>query len=182
MVYVLLADGFEEIEALSPVDLLRRAGVTVQTVGVDTLTPRGARGVAVTADIALKDLSADAEIVVLPGGFPGYENLAKNQTLCEYLKAFRGIIAAICGAPSVLGGLGLLAGKRATCYPGMEDKLGGAIHTADAVCRDGDIITSRSAGTALAFSLTLVKALCGTEVAAQTAKAIDSDIDVRLLP
>lgn len=169
IVYELLAEGFEELEAVAPVDLLRRAGVEVQTVaiGAEKKVP-GARGIPVVADLLAEELREDQmEMLILPGGYPGFENLAKSEWVCGLLKraAEKEIpIAAICGAPSVLGKLGLLEGHKATCYPGMEDTLG-CEALSEPVVEDGPFITSRGAGTAVEFGLALVARLVSKEKA-----------------
>ena len=160
-VYTMLADGFEEVEALAPVDLLRRAKQQVTTVGVTGKVVSGSHGIPVTADITAEELKigADMEMIVLPGGMPGTTNLAACEKLTEALKKAdqekRGI-AAICAAPSVLGNAGLLEGKKATCYPGVESKLTGADFVTDPVAKDGNIITSRGLGTAIEFAAEIV--------------------------
>lgn len=167
MIYLFLADGFEEIEALSCVDILRRAELEVETVGVTGKRVNGAHGITVDADITI-DACGEAEMLVLPGGSVGTNNLAASAELAKLLKsaADRGAyLAAICAAPTVLGGLGLLEGKRAVCYPGLEDKLSGADKRTDRVCVDGKIITSRGPGTTAEFALTLVEILKGRGVA-----------------
>ncbi len=167
MVYVLLADGFEEIEALSPVDLLRRVGQEVSLVGIDSVEKVGARGVRVAADCLISDVDTDKmDMLILPGGYPGYENLDQNKQVHSLIDAAfekGAFVAAICGAPSILGKRGDLEGKTATCYPGMEDTLQGAVISDAPVCVDGKVITSRSAATALAFSLALCEILVGKE-------------------
>lgn len=176
IVYELLAEGFEEVEALAPVDLLRRAGVEVLTVSIGAKkTVTGARGVPVVADLLLSDLEPEKmQMLILPGGYPGYENLQKDERVVALIKetAARGIdLAAICGAPSVLGGLGLLKGRRATCYPGMEDLLC-CTPSEEAVVEDGPFITSRGAGTSLEFGLALVARLTSKEKAEELRKGI----------
>lgn len=171
IVYVLLAEGFEEIEAIAPVDLLRRAGVTVETVSIEeNKVVTGARGIPVVADITIRQLQFEAmRLLVLPGGYPGYENLEKSAEVKSLLRRAAEAgkeIAAICGAPSVLGKLGLLAGRSATCYPGMEQLLNCSVLT-DPVVEDGPFITSRGAGTALAFALALVARVVSPEKAAE---------------
>ena len=171
IVYVLLAEGFEEIEAIAPVDLLRRAGVTVETVSIEeNKVVTGARGIPVVADITIRQLQFEAmRLLVLPGGYPGYENLEKSAAVKSLLRRAAEAgkeIAAICGAPSVLGKLGLLAGRSATCYPGMEQLLNCSVLT-DPVVEDGPFITSRGAGTALAFALALVVRVVSPEKAAE---------------
>lgn len=176
MIYVLLAEGFEELEAMAPVDLLRRAGAEVKTVSVtENALVTGARGISVAADLFLDELDLEAmEMLVLPGGYPGYENLANCPAVTELLKkavAAEKTVAAICGAPSVPGQLGLLKGQTATCYPGMEDTLGCAFSD-EAVVESGQFITSRGAGTAVDFALALVARAVSPEKAAEIAKGI----------
>ncbi len=160
-VYVFLATGFEEIEALAPVDILRRGGVDVKTVSVkDTRYVEGAHRVIVKADNILREVDLDnASMLVLPGGMPGAEELAACHRLNSALMKFDekgGIIAAICAAPMVLGRLGLLKGRRATCYPGFESYLKGATYTANKIEVDGNIITAYGPGAAFDFGFTLL--------------------------
>ncbi len=176
MIYVLLAEGFEELEALAPVDLLRRAGAQVATVAIGAeKTVCGARGVKLEADLLLSELCyEEMEMLVLPGGYPGYENLEKSEAVIALLKkaaADQKKIAAICGAPSVLGKLGLLKGHSATCYPGMEALLGCEVSDAKVV-ESGCFITSRGAGTAIDFALALVSAAVSAEKAEEIRKGI----------
>ena len=163
MVYVFLAEGFEEMEALAPIDQLRRVGVEVTTVGVGGKLIKGAHGVGFTADSDGEDLDfSDVDCVVLPGGMPGTTNLdASPMVEACLMKAAEknALIAAICAAPSVLGHKGLLKGKKATCFPGFEEDLLGALHTGAPVEKDGNIITARGAGVALDFALALVAEL-----------------------
>ncbi|MBR5783241.1 MAG: DJ-1/PfpI family protein [Clostridia bacterium] len=176
MVYILLTDGFEEVEALTPIDLLRRSNVEIKTVGIGTLHPTGAHGVQVVADITEAEVSvSDMEMLILPGGYPGYANLDNSKAVHALIDAALQkdcFVAAICGAPTILGKRGDLNGKVACCYPGMEADLKEAIVSEDPVCVDGHIITSRSAGTAMAFALTLVDVLCGKEQASKMKQAI----------
>ncbi len=176
IVYELLAEGFEELEAVAPVDLLRRAGVTVQTVAIGgDRKVMGARGIPMVADLLPEELQeSQMEMLILPGGYPGYENLANSEWVCSLLKraAEKEIpIAAICGAPSVLGALGLLEGRKATCYPGMEETLG-CEALKEAVVEDGPFITSRGAGTAVEFGLALVARLVSREKAEELRRGI----------
>lgn len=177
MVIVFLANGFEEIEALTPVDLLRRAGAQVLTVAVEQggacgREVMGAHGIPVLADVAQRDfvLSEQPDMVVLPGGMPGAANLDDSPLVdgVLYTAAERGAyLAAICAAPLVLGHRGYLKGVRATCYPGFENELDGAVVTGvRGVVRDGSIITASGMGCATAFSLALVEALFGADKAA----------------
>lgn len=168
MVYILLAPGFEEAEALVPVDMLRRANIETATVSITGEPVPGSHGVTVTADITLDrvDLSR-ADMIVLPGGGPGYKNLGKEPRVEELVRkaAEKGLwLAAICAAPTLLGRWGLLEGKDAVCYPGMEEGLTGAQPRMDrGVVVDGKVITGRAAGSAFDFGLALVEALAGKE-------------------
>jgi 4-methyl-5(b-hydroxyethyl)-thiazole monophosphate biosynthesis len=175
MVVLFLADGFEEIEALTPLDLLRRAGVEVVTVGLDGREITGSHGITVKADTdTLPD--GDLNMVILPGGMPGAANLDASDMVAEALSlahASGGYLAAICAAPMVLGHKGYLAGKRAVCFPGFEDELTGAeIAEGSFVVRDGNIITARGMGCALDFGLTLVSILRDEQVAVDLRAAV----------
>jgi 4-methyl-5(b-hydroxyethyl)-thiazole monophosphate biosynthesis len=170
MIYIHLADGFEEIEALTVVDVLRRAGLPTETVSImNRLSVTGAHGIQVIADLLFEDaVYADCELIVLPGGMPGATNLDEHDRLREKIQSFAihgKKLAAICAAPLVLGHAGVLEGKEATCYPGFEDELTGAVLTETDVCVSGDITTSRGPGTAAAFALELVRQLKGDAVA-----------------
>lgn len=171
MVYVFLAEGFEEIEAVTPIDILRRAGLSVKTVAVGPSPVAGAHGIRVMADVGLEEVCMEqAELLVLPGGMPGTSNLEANATLLSLLRDANanGIyIGAICAAPSILGHMGLLDGKRATCFPGYEDTLAGAIVQDTGVVADGTIITARGAGCAAAFGFALASLLVGEEKTAE---------------
>lgn len=168
--YLFLAEGFEEIEALAPVDVMRRAGLRVVMVSVtDNLVVQGAHGIPVVADALFSELDyADAALLFLPGGLPGATNLEAHEALGKLLvqKASEEVVvSAICAAPLVLGGLGLLEGKKATCYPGFEQELTNAIVTSSGVVRDGNIITASGAGVAVDFALELVRYLVSDEMA-----------------
>lgn len=172
MVYVFLADGFEEIEALTPVDLLRRAGVDVSTVSIypGRKEVTGARKISVNADLTIDDADTDAaELIVLPGGMPGTNNLRECERLMEIVDSFNEKgkrIAAICAAPAkILGSKGLLKGKNATCYPGLESMMEGATPVIKTVVTDGNITTSRGLGTAVDFACEIITLLCGEEKA-----------------
>lgn len=162
MLYVLLADGFEEIEALATVDILRRADIPVLTVGVESSTPTGAHGIVVEADIEIDRVEPDKMTgIILPGGIPGTPNLEKNekvQALIDFAAENDLWLCAICAAPSILGNKGLLCGKKATAYPGFEDSLSGAI-LGEGVCVDGHFITGQGAGKTLDFAYTIAEAL-----------------------
>ncbi len=174
---IFLADGFEEIEGLMVVDLLRRVGIKVDMVSIsDTMTVTGSHGITITADMLLKDVDFGAyELLVLPGGMPGTLRLGDCETLCsELVKACENgkKIAAICAAPTVFGKLGLLNGKKACCYPDMEDGLTGAEVSFDEVTVDGNITTSRGLGTALPFALSLIEQLMDKQTADELAKKV----------
>ena len=179
MVYMFLAEGFEEIEALCPLDLLRRAGVAVKTVGVGSNIVCGAHGISVLADVCEDEMqSFDADMIILPGGMPGTLNLDASKSVHKAIdvtvKNGR-YIAAICAAPSILGNLGLLSGKEAICYPGFEDKLVGAKISDKKVVVDGKIITAAGMGVALDFGLVLVELLCDKAKAQALRKGVIAD-------
>lgn len=179
MVYVFLADGFEIIEALSPVDMMRRAKIDVCTVGVTGEIVESSCGVKVTADCALNDVDiSSAEAVVLPGGMPGVDNLENSSAVKEYVlqaDADGKMVCAICAGPSLLGKWGFLKGKEAIAYPGFERFLEGAVLSDQYVVRDGNYITARGAGVSVDFGLEIVSALRG----AQTAEAVRNAIQCR---
>lgn len=177
MIYVFLAEGFEEIEALTPVDCLRRAGRSVCTVGIGGTVIKGSHGIAVTADIADSAFTPDdsTEMIVLPGGMPGTIHLGESsivQDAITYCAEHDKWITAICAAPTILGARGLLSGKTATCYPGMEKQLIGCNASAEPVCQDGRIITGRGPGAAMDFALRLVEVLCGADTARSLAEGM----------
>jgi 4-methyl-5(b-hydroxyethyl)-thiazole monophosphate biosynthesis len=166
MVYLFLADGFEEIEALCTVDLLRRAKVEIKTVGVFDKIAKGSHNIPVVCDLEAKELdeNSDFDMIILPGGLPGATNLDENETVDKIIAtAFEKgkFIAAICAAPFMLGKRGILKGKSATCYPGFEKYFIDAKYENKGVIRDGNIITARAMGSAIDFSLELIEALCG---------------------
>jgi 4-methyl-5(b-hydroxyethyl)-thiazole monophosphate biosynthesis len=174
--YVFLANGFEDIEALSVVDVLRRAGADVKTVSIyDTLHVTSSHGVTVVADMLFSQIEPTEGFLILPGGMPGTTNLGAHSGLCALLQEHvaKGLpIAAICAAPMVFGGLGLLEGKKAVCYPGCEGGLGGALVQPDAVVKDGNIITGKGPGVSINFALAIAAALVGEEKAQEIAKAM----------
>lgn len=177
MVGVFFATGFEEVEALAPVDLMRRAGIEVKLISVnDNIEVTGARGVKIVADEILADTNFDdLQGIVLPGGAPGFKNLDKSEKLMNKVADFLTsgkLVAAICGAPSVLGKRGLLKGKKATVYPGMEEMLEGAKVSKDKVVIDGNLITSRGMGTAVDFGLALVEYYKDKNTAEELSKAV----------
>ena len=181
MILVLLADGFEEIEALTPVDMLRRAGLDVKTVGITGRVAVGSHGIPVICDILPEeaDLSA-VDAVIFPGGLPGSTNLDASPFTDKAIEAVEnrgGRLAAICAAPLVLGHRGLLVGKRATCYPGFEKELIGATVIDAGVVTDGNITTARGMGVALDFANELVSLICGKEKAEELSRGIMEERD-----
>ena len=177
MIYVFLANGFEEIEALAPVDFLLRAGIDVKTVGVSGKFCRGAHGINVEADILLEDVALDDNLqgVILPGGMPGAENLNNSedvQKVIDYCAENNRIIGAICAAPFILGRKGLLNGKNATCFPGFEDELKGANLVDVGVIIDGNIVTAMGAGVAWEFGAAICSIITGEEKELQILRGI----------
>lgn len=170
MIYVFLADGFEEVEALTPVDILRRAGKEVCTVGIGSQIIKGSHGISVVCDSDNGIFKCDdnVEMIILPGGMPGTLNLEADKTVQEaidYCIDNDKYIAAICAAPSVLGHKGILVGKNATCFPGFEKELTGASYTGELVTVDGNIITGKGAGAAMKFALKLAEIMTTVEKA-----------------
>ena len=177
MIYVFLANGFEEIEALAPVDFLLRAGVNVKTVGVSGKFCRGAHGINVEADILLEDVVLDENVqgIILPGGMPGAENLNNSedvQKAIDYCAEKGKILGAICAAPFILGRKGLLKSKNATCFPGFEDELDGASLVESGVIIDGNIVTAKGAGVAWEFGAAICSIITGEEKALQILRGI----------
>ena len=177
MIYVFLANGFEEVEALTPVDMLRRCEQKVITVGVGNQSVIGSHNIPVLADITDSqiELNDEIEMIVLPGGMPGTLNLEKNpnvQKAVDYCAEKGKYIAAICAAPSILGHKGLLDGREATCYTGFEQQMGNAKISDKPVCVDGNYITSRGAGTAMPFAFELVKLLTSEERAEKLIQSV----------
>lgn len=177
MVFVHLAEGFEELEAITIVDVLRRAGIEVITVSITKdKAVTGSHNITIMADILYENANyTNCEMIVLPGGMPGTTNLAKHVGLLKYIKDFADDdkwIAAICAAPMVLGNLSILRGKYATIYPGMELHLVGAKLSSEKVVVDGKIITSKGPGTAMDFALKLVEVLKGDQIVYSLRKAM----------
>ena len=174
-VNVYLADGFEEVEGLTVVDLLRRAGIEtdmVSIMGRKEIT--GARKIPVLADKLFEEQD-DPDVIVLPGGMPGTLHLKAHEGLADLIrKADKEgkLLAAICAAPTIYGEMGLLEGKNATCYPGMEPEMGSAVMSGEQTAQDGRIITGQAAGASIAFGLKLVEALRGEAAAQQVAAGI----------
>ena len=177
MVYVLLGTGFEEMEAIAPIDLLRRAGIEVKTVGVTGKTVYGSHGIGVVADILPEDMELDAmEMIVLPGGLGGVASTRASKPALDALRygwEQGRFVAAICAGPTVLADLGITDGRNATCYPGCEGQMGSAnMQPGAAAVRDGKLITGTSAGCAIPFALELIRALRGEEKAQAIAQQI----------
>ena len=180
MVYILLGTGFEETEAIAPLDLLRRAQIPTVTVGVTGKTVYGSHGIGIEADILLQEMDlTDLDMIVLPGGLGGVASVRASQEAMEALKfAWENnkLVAAICAGPTVLADLGITAGKNVTCYPGCESGISDATLVSNVPCvRDGNLITGTSAGCAIPFGLALISALRG-DAAAQ---AIAAQIVIR---
>lgn len=175
MVYVLLVDGFEEIEAIEPIDILRRGGVCVKTVGVYSKKVTGAHNITVEADIAIDEISeADTELLMLPGG-PGHTNIEKSEKAMDFIRKIYnggGYISAICASPSILGKMGLLENKTATCFPGFEKFLNGAVLSEQKAVADGKIITGKGAGAAADFGFLMLEILTDRENAEKTRSAM----------
>ena len=159
MIYLFLAEGFEEVEALSPLDVLRRAGAEIKTVGIGGRTIKGSHNVPFICDIEESDAEFDSRLqgIILPGGMPGTVNLENNETVqaaIDYCYEKGLLIAAICAAPSILGHKGIInKDSKAVCFPGFEDALGGAEISGSFVCEDGNIITAKGMGSAIEFGL-----------------------------
>ncbi|MCI8553571.1 MAG: DJ-1/PfpI family protein [Clostridiales bacterium] len=180
MIYVFLAPGFEEIEALTTVDILRRAGLETATVAVGSgAVVRGAHDIAVEADLTEREAVPDGlEAVVLPGGMPGTLHLERSPTVqgfIRYAAEQERYLCAICAAPTILGHLGLLEGKEATCFPGCEAELTGARLSAELVAVDGRLITARGPGASIAFGLRIVSEMLSPE----TAAALEASLQCR---
>ncbi len=177
MVYVLLANGFEQVEMLTPVDMMRRAGVSVATVGVYSMSVKSSHGVELSADIPLSEVSlGDMELLMLPGGQPGVDNLWESEEVRELVKkAYESgkNIAAICAAPMILARLGILDGREAVCYPACSPELSKARFLPNCgVAKDGKIITGRACGDSFEFAFAIVEELCGKDAADKIKKAI----------
>ena len=176
MVYMLLGTVFEETEAIAPLDLLRHAGVSVATVGLNGKTIFGGHSIGVTADLEIGEMDlTNLEMIILPGGLGG---VASIRACTEAMEAIRfawengKYVAAICAGPTVLADLGITDGKNATCYPGCESQMGNANMVCEAAVRDGKLITGTSAGCAIPFGLALIEALKGQEEASRIASQI----------
>ena len=176
MIYMFLGTGFEETEAIAPLDLLRRAGLKVLTVGLNGKTVYGSHGIGVEADITIDQLDlTDLEMVILPGGLGGVASIRGCEKAMDAIRfAYENgkYTAAICAGPTILAQLGITDGKNATCYPGCEEQMGSAVMVNAAAVTDGKVITGTSAGCAVSFGLALIAALKGQDVAEAIAKQI----------
>ncbi len=169
MIYMFLADGFEEVEALAPLDILRRANADIVTVGVTGEYIKGAHDIVVKADISLGDVKCEKiDALILPGGLSGTNNMDNSpevKNLVQYASDNKKLVCAICAAPSILGKMGLLEGKEATCYPGFEDTFKGGKYIKQSVVKCENFITSDGMGSAYKFGFEITAALFGNEVA-----------------
>ncbi len=177
MIYVFLADGTEEVEAIATIDMLRRAELDVMTLGIGSQMIMGSHNIGIVCDADVKNIMPDETLqaVVIPGGMPGTLNIEKSaqaQAFIDYANENGKLICAICAAPSVLGHKGLLDGKKATCFPGFEKELGNAIYTDEGVVRDSNIITAKGAGVAIEFGLKIVEEFAGKDEAEKIYKSI----------
>ena len=167
MIYIFLAEGFEEIEAVATIDILRRTNLDVKIVGVGSEYIKGSMGITLKSDIELSELvTENLQGIVLPGGILGVENLSKNDKVCEiirYCDKNKLLIGAICAAPSILGQMKILEGKEACCYPGFEKSLIGTKISKNGVCVCDNIITSNGPGNAINFALKLVEYIFGVK-------------------
>lgn len=169
-VVLIVAPGFEEVEAVTPMDFLRRAGIEVFTAGLTSREVTGSHGITLLCDGTLAEAPKNPDGVVIPGGMPGAANIAENAEAVRLIRGVYdggGLVAAICAAPAVvLGGTGILSGRRATCYPGFHDRLGQDVqHASDRIVRDGNIVTSQGPGTAAEFAVEIIRYFLGDEAA-----------------
>ncbi len=174
---VLLADGFEEVEAVTPIDYMRRAGIEVHILGVTGKTVSGSHGIRIEAGLGAEGFNADYDCIVVPGGARGADNIAANPAAVYLIKRHFGagkLVAAICAAPAAVlhSACGILAGRRFTGFPGTEAKVEGAIFSEERVVVDGNLITSRAAGSAGEFSYAIISALEGERAAAEVANKV----------
>ena len=176
MIAILLADGFEEIEALTPLDVLRRAGLDARTVAIGSKIAVGSHGIPVVCDMDASEVDESAlSLVIFPGGMPGSLNLDASPYADKFINAVLkngGRLAAICAAPLVLGRRGLLDGREAICYPGFEGELKGAKISESHVVTDGNITTAKGMGVALEFAHELVRLICGSDAADKISESI----------
>lgn len=179
MILAFFANGFEEVEAITPVDYLKRAGIEVKMVGVGGSIIEGAHGIRVSCDVVSDKITdfSDVEGIILPGGMPGTVNLENNKTVqsaIDYCASEGKLISAICAAPSVLGHKNLLDGRKAVCFPGFEAELGNYIPTDAFAVTDGNIITAKGAGSASEFAFEIIAYLCGREKSDEVRKTVQT--------
>lgn len=172
MFYMFFADGFEEVEAIAALDVIRRAGIEIESVGLGSKEIKGAHNITVICDKTEDDISVSDKLcgVILPGGMPGTTNLQNNATVnafIDYCNKNNLYLCAICAAPMILGQKGLLRGKKATCFPGFEEYLEGAVLCNEFVCTDGKIITAKGMGSAVNFGLEIVSAIRGKKASSE---------------
>lgn len=172
MLYIFMAEGFEEVEAIATIDVIRRANIEIKTVGINSKTIKGSHGMPVVCDINEDEISLDADVdgIILPGGMPGTLNLNDSpavQNAINFCAENGRLLAAICAAPLILGRKGLLKDKNAVCFPGFEDELQGANISENFVCTDGNVITAKGMGSAINFGLAIVAYFKGAEKAAE---------------
>lgn len=172
MLYIFMAEGFEEVEAIATIDVIRRANIEIKTVGINSKTINGSHGMPIVCDINEDEISLDANVdgIILPGGMPGTLNLNDSpavQNAINFCSENGKLLAAICAAPLILGRKGLLKDKNAVCFPGFEDELAGAIISENFVCTDGNVITAKGMGSAINFGLAIVAYFKGAEKAAE---------------
>ncbi len=170
MLYMFFADGFEEVEAIATLDVIRRAGIAIESIGIGANNITGAHNIRVICDKTENDISFNESVngIILPGGMPGTTNLLNNETVSSFIDLChlnKKLICAICAAPMILGRKGLLKGKEAICFPGFESELVGAVISDSFVCRDENIITSKGMGSAINFGLEIVAALTDRQTA-----------------
>lgn len=180
MIYVFLADGFEEVEAIGPVDVLRRAGLDVKLVGIGEKLVRSSKGISIMADITEEEAAFDGiEAVILPGGLPGTTNLEKNETVnkfIDYCLDNNKYLCAICAAPSVFGHRGILKNVEATSFPSFQSELAGAVLSEKSVVRDGQFVTARGAGVSLEFGAEIASLFVGREKADSILKSMQFNL------
>lgn len=168
MIYVFLAEGFEEIEAVTTIDILRRANCDVKTVGISSKLVKGTNNIVIDTDTTIQEINkTDIDMIILPGGMPGTINLENSDIVKDcinYCVENEKYIAAICAAPSILGHMGILKGKKAVCYPGFEKDLKEAEIIKDNVCIDKNIITANGPGSSMNFALILVELILGKNI------------------
>lgn len=176
MIYLFLAEGFEESEAIIPLDMLRRAGIEVKTVGLSAHTVCGSHGIEIGTDCLMEDFSADTcDGIILPGGMPGTKNLFADERLLNAVRVCaknNKLLAAICAAPLIFGRLGLLQGKHAVCFPGFENELSGAVIDSSPAVSDGNIITAAGAGAAFEFSYEIISYIKNKDCAQEILRSV----------